>query len=173
MATAPHAQRESPRTSSTGDLLDRLPPQHLEAERGVIGSLLLDPDICDDMALLLGEFRNLLRARNAPLVLLPYKQHELHRQLRVRLIEQGIDLPIIPLLGDLLKEDTLGTDPHPAAETVRAMALWTAASLIDAELVPRARADGLPAVPSRFEGPTRVTSRSPRDSTPRGRWTLG
>lgn len=32
--------------------LDRLPPQNLEAERGCIGSILLDPDMCDEVALI-------------------------------------------------------------------------------------------------------------------------
>jgi replicative DNA helicase len=48
--------RTAPRMNS--EILDRLPPQNLEAEKGVLGSILLDPLICDDIALLLrpGDF---------------------------------------------------------------------------------------------------------------------
>jgi replicative DNA helicase len=31
------------------EILDRLPPQNLEAEKGVLGSLLLDPELCDEV----------------------------------------------------------------------------------------------------------------------------
>ncbi len=37
----------------TAEILDRQPPQSLEAERGVLGSILLLPDVCDDVALVL------------------------------------------------------------------------------------------------------------------------
>ena len=35
----------------TSEILDRQPPRNLEAERGVLGSILLLPDVCDDVAL--------------------------------------------------------------------------------------------------------------------------
>lgn len=38
---------------SGAELLDRLPPQNLDAERDVLGSLLLLPDVCDEIALIL------------------------------------------------------------------------------------------------------------------------
>src|SRR5690348_3062439 len=49
---------ERPQVRATSDLFDRLPPQNLEAEQGVLGSLLLDPELCDEIAMLLrpGDF---------------------------------------------------------------------------------------------------------------------
>jgi replicative DNA helicase len=43
--------RSAPRLAS--EILDRLPPQNLEAEKGVLGSLLHDPQMCDEIALML------------------------------------------------------------------------------------------------------------------------
>ena len=43
--------RSTARVSS--EILDRLPPQNLDAEKGVLGSMLLDPRLCDDVALVL------------------------------------------------------------------------------------------------------------------------
>ena len=37
----------------TSEILDRQPPRNLEAERGVLGSMLLLPEVCDDVALLI------------------------------------------------------------------------------------------------------------------------
>jgi len=37
----------------TSEILDRMPPQSLEAERAVLGSLLLDPRLCDELVLIL------------------------------------------------------------------------------------------------------------------------
>ena len=33
-------------------MFDRLPPHNLEAERGVIGAILLNPMVCDDVAVI-------------------------------------------------------------------------------------------------------------------------
>jgi len=33
----------------SSEILDRAPPQHLDAERGVLGSILLDPEVCDEL----------------------------------------------------------------------------------------------------------------------------
>ncbi len=43
----------SPTPRLNAEILDRVRPQSLEAERGVLGSLLHDPQLCDEVALLL------------------------------------------------------------------------------------------------------------------------
>ncbi len=50
MATLDREGRTTPRLSS--EILDRLPPQNLEAERGVLGSLLLDAQLIDEVVML-------------------------------------------------------------------------------------------------------------------------
>ena len=45
--------RNSAPARPTSEILDRVPPQNLEAERGALGSLLLDPELCDEVALAL------------------------------------------------------------------------------------------------------------------------
>ncbi|MBN2475661.1 MAG: replicative DNA helicase [Pirellulales bacterium] len=48
MATA-----ERPPSRVSSEILDRLPPQDLDAEKGVLGSLLLVPEMCDEVALII------------------------------------------------------------------------------------------------------------------------
>jgi len=51
MATVQHTARGNSQ-ANRGEILDRLPPQSLDAEKAVLGSVLLDPDVCDDVALI-------------------------------------------------------------------------------------------------------------------------
>lgn len=53
MATAEHPNAGQAQGRVSSEILDRLPPQNLEAERGVLGSLLLDSDMCDEVALII------------------------------------------------------------------------------------------------------------------------
>ncbi len=88
----------------------------------------------------------------ARLVLAPYAQHDLHRALRARLLEHGLDLPVLSLLDEFLHADGLGKDPHPNAETTRALALWAAEGLFAQGLLPFERARALPEIPARLAG---------------------
>src|SRR5919108_6318802 len=45
--------RRERKPAVTAEILDRQPPRNLEAERGVLGSILLLPDCADDVALVL------------------------------------------------------------------------------------------------------------------------
>lgn len=50
----PARQEQNPGTTNLDKtLFDRLPPQELECERGIIGSMLLDPRVCDDVLMIL------------------------------------------------------------------------------------------------------------------------
>lgn len=49
MATAP--KKRSAAIEQTSDILQRQPPYDLDAERGVLGSILLKPDIMDEVLL--------------------------------------------------------------------------------------------------------------------------
>ncbi|HEX5470571.1 MAG TPA: DnaB-like helicase N-terminal domain-containing protein, partial [Lacipirellulaceae bacterium] len=51
MATV-EKQPRSTNGIGVADLLDRQPPRSIEAERAVIGSLLLLPEACDEVALI-------------------------------------------------------------------------------------------------------------------------
>src|SRR6187402_2280783 len=52
MATVDRRPRAESGHKDVGELLDRQPPRSIEAERAVIGSLLLLPEACDEVALL-------------------------------------------------------------------------------------------------------------------------
>ncbi len=52
MATVDRKPR-SASNAGIGELLDRQPPRSIEAERAVLGSLLLLPEVCDEVALII------------------------------------------------------------------------------------------------------------------------
>jgi hypothetical protein len=105
-----------------------------------------------DMTEVLASLARRLERVGARLVLAPYAQHDLHRGVRARLLERGLDLAVLPLLEELLHADGLGKDPHPNAETTRALALWAAEGLLAQGLLPFQAARALPPVPDRFAG---------------------
>ena len=53
MATAGRIDSSHTAAKVSSEILDRLPPQNLEAEMGVLGSILLDPNLCDDVVMIL------------------------------------------------------------------------------------------------------------------------
>ena len=53
MAELNNTERTRTVSRPSSEILDRLPPQSLEAEKAVLGSLLLDPQVCDEVALVL------------------------------------------------------------------------------------------------------------------------
>jgi len=76
---------------ATAELFDRLPPQNLDAEKGVLGSLILVQDFCDEVALCLREcdfylphhqvlYRHLLAMHNEGLRIDPTLLHERLKQ---------------------------------------------------------------------------------------------
>src|SRR6185503_3994390 len=83
----------------------------------------------DDMADALAQLAQRLEQNGARLALAPFVQHNLYRAVRARLLERGLDLPVLPMLSEFRYADGLGRNPHPNAETTRALALWVAGGL--------------------------------------------
>lgn len=97
----------------------------------------------DDMARSLARLEERLARVGARLVLAPYVQHDLHRAVRARLLELGVEQR---------EEDGLPKNPHPNATTTRALALWAAAGLAEQDLLPGGLARALPDVPEALAG---------------------
>jgi hypothetical protein len=106
----------------------------------------------EDMARRVAEAARLFEARGGHFALLPYVQHQTHRQVRARLARLGAQVPVIPLLETVRDADTLGTDPHPNAVTERALAIWTLATLLDWGWIPGGASGPLPPVDPSFAG---------------------
>ncbi len=118
---------------------------------GVIGARLsaLSRARYGDMARIIAEGVQRLKRIQARCALVSYEQSEFHQELRAELLRAGPAPVEIPLLTELLRDDTLLIDPHPAAATVSAFALWIAASLFELGWLP---AEGRASLPSVAEG---------------------
>ena len=55
MASVRRIDAGKPVSASANELLDRKPPYNLEAETCVLGSMMLNSDVCDDVALIIRE----------------------------------------------------------------------------------------------------------------------
>jgi replicative DNA helicase len=53
VAVADHASRETPRGRVDSEILDRQPPSSVDVERAVLGSILMLPEVCDDVSTIL------------------------------------------------------------------------------------------------------------------------
>src|SRR6266404_9338203 len=53
MATVQRIDDRAARRGVTAEILDRQPPRNLEAEKGVLGSVMLMPEVCDEVALII------------------------------------------------------------------------------------------------------------------------
>ena len=53
MSTVQRIDTSRRRSSVTSEILDRQPPSNIDAELGVLGSILHLPFVCDDIALIL------------------------------------------------------------------------------------------------------------------------
>jgi len=129
-------------------------PSVIEARLTTTSRLLVE-----DMARSVVRFRDLLAGAGARLALVPYVQHEVHRELRAELALLGEDVPVLPLLSEAERDDTQVTDPHPSAATVRAFAVWLAESLLERTWV-AGGARALPEVEPRYRG-RRATELTP------------
>ena len=101
----------------------------------------------DDLAATLIVLKTRLERTAGRLLLLPYNQDPFHWHLRRRLLRSGVQIAVIPALGEPLPSDTLGYDPHPNPTTSLALATWVAEFLLEEGLLDQGRNDPLPKVP--------------------------
>jgi hypothetical protein len=121
---------------------------------GVIGARLstLSRERYADMARTIQAGVQRLERVHARCALVAYEQSEFHRELRAELLRAGAAPVEIPLLNELLRDDTLEIDPHPSAATVTAFARWIAASLFELGWLPGGGRASLPEVEERYAG---------------------
>lgn len=91
-----------------------------------------------------------LSRQGTRLVLLHYHDMPFMWLLRERLVRHDAAIPVIPLLGDLRPEDSLGFDPHPSPDTARYLARWIIEGLAGLGMLPALATDRLPPIPDEF-----------------------
>ncbi|MHC5212213.1 MAG: hypothetical protein ACYTG2_15960 [Planctomycetota bacterium] len=92
-----------------------------------------------------------LGRRGGRLILLQWQDERYAWHLRRRMLTEEVDVPVVPLYEDVTDDLTLGYDPHPNADAVNVMALWTATDLIRRGWIPGADVAALPTVPAEQE----------------------
>jgi hypothetical protein len=78
-----------------------------------------------------------LAERGARLAVAPYIENLPGWHLRERLLAVTPELPVLPLYSGVPPEFTLGSDPHPNAESAAVMATWIAGELLERGWVTR------------------------------------
>jgi len=136
MATGSRTDRPHPKTPTAGELLDRELPFSLEAEKCVLGSVLISPDACDDVSLIIRP-DDFYDDANRKIFQHIMEMHEANKRFDVVLLHEALktagDLERIGGISYL--KEVAASVPHPGhaefyADVVRSKATFR--SLIEA-----------------------------------------
>jgi hypothetical protein len=105
----------------------------------------------DAMARAVLELEGFLRRQGSRLVLVLYDRPAALPILCERLHRLGLEAPMVPFLIRPLVADSLGSDPHPSAETVRCLALVVARALFEHGVLERGQGLALADLPAELE----------------------
>jgi len=105
----------------------------------------------DELARGVLALESFLEAEGSRLVIVQYDRPDPIPILLERLFAAGCRAPVVPFLGEVLRSDTLGSDPHPNALTVHDLALVVARALFEQGLLERGAGVPLPPLSAGIE----------------------